>query len=86
MSQQQWRDVIDTNLNGTYNYCRAVTQPMLIAAQGSIVNISSVASEFGSRGQVNYAASKGGIDGLTRVPGQGIGGPQSARQRAWHRA
>jgi 3-oxoacyl-[acyl-carrier protein] reductase len=66
MSPEQWRDVIDTNLNGTYNYCRAVTQPMLSRRQGSIINLSSVAAEFGSRGQVNYAASKGGIDGLTR--------------------
>ena len=66
MSDQQWRTVIDTNLGGTYNYCRAVTQPMLSRRKGSIVNISSVAAEFGSRGQVNYAASKGGIDGLTR--------------------
>jgi 3-oxoacyl-[acyl-carrier protein] reductase len=66
MSPQQWRDVIETNLNGTFNYCHAVTQPMLSRRQGSIINISSVSSEFGSRGQVNYAASKGGIDALTR--------------------
>ncbi len=66
MNAAQWHDVINTNLNGTYNFCRAVAQPMLSRRQGSIVNITSVASEFGSRGQVNYAASKGGIDGLTR--------------------
>jgi 3-oxoacyl-[acyl-carrier protein] reductase len=66
MSHEQWHEVIDTNLNGTYNYCRAVSQTMISRRRGSIVNISSVASEFGSRGQVNYAASKGGIDGLTR--------------------
>jgi 3-oxoacyl-[acyl-carrier protein] reductase len=66
MSPQQWRDCIETNLTGTYNYCHAVTQPMMSRRQGSIINISSVAAEFGSRGQVNYAASKGGIDGLTR--------------------
>jgi 3-oxoacyl-[acyl-carrier protein] reductase len=66
MSPAQWREVIDTNLNGTFNYCHAVTQPMLSRRKGSIINISSVAAEFGSRGQVNYAASKSGIDGLTR--------------------
>jgi 3-oxoacyl-[acyl-carrier protein] reductase len=66
MGHQQWHEVIETNLTGTYNYCHAVTQPMLSRRQGSIINISSVAAEFGSRGQVNYAASKGGIDGLTR--------------------
>ncbi len=66
MKPENWRDVIETNLNGTFNYCRAVSQPMLSRRKGSIINISSIASEFGSRGQVNYAASKGGIDGLTR--------------------
>jgi 3-oxoacyl-[acyl-carrier protein] reductase len=66
MEPDQWREVIETNLTGTYNYCRAVTRTMMSQRRGSIVNVSSVASEFGSRGQVNYAASKGGIDGLTR--------------------
>lgn len=66
MSTEQWQNVIDTNLGGTYHYCRAVAQPMMSRRKGSIINISSVAAEFGSRGQVNYAASKGGIDGLTR--------------------
>jgi 3-oxoacyl-[acyl-carrier protein] reductase len=66
MTDEHWREVLETNLGGTYNYCHAVCQPMLSRRRGSIVNISSVAAEFGSRGQVNYAASKGGIDGLTR--------------------
>ena len=63
----QWRDVIETNLGGTFNYCHAVTQPMMMARSGSIVNLSSTAAEFAARGQVNYAASKGGIDSLTRA-------------------
>jgi len=67
MTRQQWLDVIETNLGGTYNYCHAVTQPMLIQRKGSIVNISSTAAEFPARGQVNYAASKGGINSLTRA-------------------
>ncbi len=67
MTAEQWRDVIETNLGGTYNYCHAVTQPMLIQRRGSIVNLSSTAAEFAARGQVNYAASKGGIDSLTRA-------------------
>jgi len=66
MSSEAWQEVIQTNLTGTYNYCHAASQPMISRRTGSIVNISSVAAEFGSRGQVNYAASKGGIDGLTR--------------------
>jgi len=67
MTRQQWQDVIETNLGGTYNYCHAVTQPMMMQRRGSIVNLSSTAAEFAARGQVNYAASKGGIDGLTRA-------------------
>jgi 3-oxoacyl-[acyl-carrier protein] reductase len=66
MTPEQWRNVLDTNLGGTFNYCHAVTQPMMMQRQGSIVNLSSTAAEFASRGQVNYAASKGGINGLTR--------------------
>lgn len=66
MAPDEWRDVVETNLGGTYNYCRAVVRPMMSARRGSIINISSVAAEFGARGQVNYAASKGGIDGMTR--------------------
>jgi 3-oxoacyl-[acyl-carrier protein] reductase len=67
MTPEQWRNVMETNLGGTYNYCHAVTQPMLMQRRGSIVNLSSTAAEFASRGQVNYAASKGGINGLTRA-------------------
>ena len=67
MTRQQWQDVVETNLGGTYNYCHAVTQPMMMQRSGSIVNLSSTAAEFAARGQVNYAASKGGIDGLTRA-------------------
>jgi 3-oxoacyl-[acyl-carrier protein] reductase len=66
MPPENWQAVIQTNLTGTFNYCHAVTRPMMSQRAGSIVNLSSVAAEFGNRGQVNYAASKGGIDGLTR--------------------
>jgi 3-oxoacyl-[acyl-carrier protein] reductase len=67
LEPEQWNLVINTNLNGTYNYCHAVVRPMMSQRRGSIINISSVAAEFGARGQVNYAASKGGVDGLTRA-------------------
>jgi 3-oxoacyl-[acyl-carrier protein] reductase len=66
MTHQQWQDVIETNLGGTYNYCHAATQPMMMQRSGSMVNISSTGAEFPPRGQVNYAASKGGVNGLTR--------------------
>ena len=67
MTAEQWREVIDTNLGGTFNYCHALTQPMMMARRGSMINLSSTAAEFASRGQVNYAASKGGINGFTRA-------------------
>lgn len=67
MTEQQWRDVLETNLDGTRHYCHAVVQPMMMRRRGSIVNLSSTAAEFASRGQVNYAASKGAIEGLTRA-------------------
>lgn len=66
MDEVAWNDVIQTNLNSVYNYCHAVIRPMMSARKGRIINMSSVASEFGNAGQVNYAASKGGIEGLTR--------------------
>jgi len=67
MTNEQWLQVIETNLNGTFNYCHALTQPMMMQRAGSIVNLSSTSSQFASRGQTNYAASKGGIEGLTRA-------------------
>ena len=81
MTPEQWRDVIETNLGGTYNFCHAVTQPMLMQRSGSIVNLSSTASEFAARGQVNYAASKGGIDGLTRALAKELAAAQGPRER-----
>lgn len=66
MSGEQWQEVIDTNLSSVFNFCHAVTRPMMSARYGRIVNLSSVAAEFGNPGQSNYAASKGGIEGFTR--------------------
>ncbi len=66
MSKEQWDEVIDTNLTSVFNFCQAVTRPMMSARYGRIVNMSSVAAEFGNKGQANYAASKGGIEGFTR--------------------
>ena len=66
MSEEHWKEVIETNLNSVYNFCHAVVKPMISARSGRIVNMSSVAAEFGNSGQANYAASKGGIEGFTR--------------------
>jgi len=66
MDQEQWQAVIDTNLGSVYRFTHAVTRPMMSQRHGRIINISSVASHFGNPGQANYAASKGGIEGMTR--------------------
>ena len=60
------RDVIDTNVVGAFNMCRAAVPWMVRQRRGTIINLSSVAATKGGRGQTNYAASKGAIDALTR--------------------
>ena len=67
MSPEEWREVIDTNLTGTFNFSRAAIATMLRQKRGSIINISSVAGEIGLAGMTNYAASKAGIHGFTRA-------------------
>jgi len=66
MSEEDWGDVITTNLTSVFNFCHAALRPMMSKRFGRIINISSVAAEFGNPGQSNYAASKGGIQGFTR--------------------
>jgi 3-oxoacyl-[acyl-carrier protein] reductase len=66
MSSEQWQQVIDTNLTSVFNFCQAVTRPMMSARYGRIVNMSSVSADFSNPGQANYAASKAGIEGFTR--------------------
>jgi len=65
MSKDLWQEVIDVNLSGTFNMCRNVIELMLKRKSGRIINISSINGEKGQFGQVNYAASKAGIHGLT---------------------
>ncbi len=67
MSEQEWRDVIETNLYGVFNCTKAVAQQMMFQKRGRIINISSVAGDRGGRGQTNYAASKGGLNAFTRA-------------------
>jgi 3-oxoacyl-[acyl-carrier protein] reductase len=66
MQRESWRQVIATNLDGTFNVCRAVARPMMGKKKGAIVNVASVAGQRASIGQVNYAASKGGVLALTQ--------------------
>jgi len=67
MSDEDWNDVIQTNLGGAVNFAKAVLRPMLMQRQGKIINISSMAGDRGGKGQTNYAASKGAINAFTRA-------------------
>jgi 3-oxoacyl-[acyl-carrier protein] reductase len=73
MKPEDFDDVIATNLRGTWNMSRAVIRPMLRARWGRIVNLSSVVATLGNPGQTNYAASKGGIEALTRSLAREVG-------------
>jgi 3-oxoacyl-[acyl-carrier protein] reductase len=73
MSDDDWDDVIDTNLRGAFNTCRAVARKMLRRRSGAIVNLSSVVGVHGNPGQANYAASKAGIIGLTKALARELG-------------
>jgi NAD(P)-dependent dehydrogenase (short-subunit alcohol dehydrogenase family) len=67
MTDDDWMEVINTNLNGTY-YCTSAALPAMIAQKyGRIVNIASFVGQAGNFGQANYAASKGGIIAFTKV-------------------
>jgi len=66
MSEQQWDEVILTNLKSVFNLTKAVQKPMLKQRKGSIINMSSVVGVKGNTGQSNYAASKAGIIGFTK--------------------
>ena len=66
MTEEDWDQVIDTNLKSVYNLCHALVRPMLKAKKGKIINISSVIGLMGNPGQANYAASKLGMLGFTK--------------------
>jgi len=66
MSPKDWDEVMETNLKGAFNTCKAVLRPMLHQKYGRIINISSVVGIFGTAGQTNYAASKAGLIGFTK--------------------
>lgn len=66
MSDEDWQNVIDVNLTATMRLCRSVMRPMMKARWGRIINISSIVGATGNPGQVNYAASKAGMVGMTK--------------------
>ena len=73
MSDEEWDDVLDTNLRGTFNVCRAAARGMLKRKAGSIVNLTSVVGLHGNAGQTNYAASKAGLIGFTKSLAKELG-------------
>jgi 3-oxoacyl-[acyl-carrier protein] reductase len=73
MSEQQWDDVLDTNLKSAFAMTKAVMKPMMKAKHGSIINITSVVGITGNAGQANYAASKAGMIGLTKSVAKELG-------------
>jgi 3-oxoacyl-[acyl-carrier protein] reductase len=66
MKNEDWDQVLDTNLKGAFNCIRACAKPMMKQRAGRIVNVSSVIGLTGNPGQLNYAASKAGLIGLTK--------------------
>ncbi len=73
MKADEWQQVIDTNLSSVFFAMQAALRPMMKARFGRIINISSVVASMGNPGQLNYCASKGGIDAMTRSLAREIG-------------
>jgi len=73
MSDEDWHEVIETNLSSVFYTCRAVSRAMMKRRSGAIVNVGSVVGLRGNLGQVNYAASKAGIVGLTKALARELG-------------
>ena len=70
MKEQEWDDVVDTNLKGVFLCTKAVTRQMMKQRAGRIINISSIVGVAGNPGQANYVAAKAGVIGLTKTCAQ----------------
>lgn len=73
MSDERWQKVVDTNLGGVFQLCRAVVFRMMKRRRGSILAVSSIAGVRGNRAQTNYSASKAGIIGFTHALAKEVG-------------
>ena len=73
MTEDEFDQVIDTNLKGTFNCCKHIARRMIKQKQGRIINISSVVGLAGNAGQVNYSASKAGVIGMTKSMARELG-------------
>ena len=81
MSEDDWSEVIRTNLTGAFNFARAAIFMMMKARRGAIVNITSVSGIAGMAGQVNYSAAKAGLIGMTKAMAKEVG-PMGVRVNA----
>jgi 3-oxoacyl-[acyl-carrier protein] reductase len=73
LTEQQWDEVMQTNLKSVFNMTKQVIRPMMKAKSGSIINMSSVIGEMGNAGQSSYAASKAGVIGFTKSIAKELG-------------
>jgi 3-oxoacyl-[acyl-carrier protein] reductase len=73
MTEQDWAEVITTNLTGAFNFARAAIFMMMKAKRGSILNVTSISGLIGMAGQVNYSASKAGLIGMTKAMAKEVG-------------
>jgi len=73
MSEEMWDQVLETNLKSVFNLTKHIARPMMKQRAGSIINVSSIVGLTGNPGQVNYAASKAGIFGVTRSVAKELG-------------
>jgi 3-oxoacyl-[acyl-carrier protein] reductase len=73
MSEDDWGEVIRTNLTGAFNFARATVFMMMKAKRGSIINMTSISGLVGMPGQVNYSASKAGLIGMTKAMAKEVG-------------
>ena len=73
MKDEEWDEIMDTNLKSVFRLCRLVIRDMMKAREGRIINVTSVSGEMGNPGQTNYSAAKAGLIGFSKALAREIG-------------